>query len=346
MPFPFEIPFEQVERDLDQHVDAVFSCLESEFLRMPKGPDFLEYPVFEAGYESLKKATNDFRELSPGLIVDAINNVPVTLTVLRTILGLSPPEWAYLATERTDTEVSQGAARGIERKIRSAPLKSLGTRHSVTKERILALVTTACALLETGALQGDKKLLHRLDKADTSHGVISLRHLADFGAPYSVLLYERYLGRPFASHRDSVSELVGEPLEEAIEKVLYSGGVSYRKVGRAQQIPNFDQAPDFVIPSEFNPQIIIEAKLTEDDGTARDKVTRIQHLAELSALGEQTNTQKYEVIAAIAGRGFKVRREDMRKLLIATKGKVFTLKNLDRLIECTSIQSFRTKSSP
>jgi hypothetical protein len=27
------------------------------------------------------------------------------------------------------------------------------------------------------------------------------------------------------------------------------------------------------IPSEFNPQVVIEAKLTEDNGTARDKVT-------------------------------------------------------------------------
>ena len=36
MPFPFEVPFEQVETDLDQHVDMVFSCLESEFLLVPK----------------------------------------------------------------------------------------------------------------------------------------------------------------------------------------------------------------------------------------------------------------------------------------------------------------------
>ena len=343
MPFPFEVPFEQVETDLDQHVDMVFSCLESEFLLVPKGPDFIEYSVFEAGYQSLKKATKDFRELSPKAIVAAINEMPVTLIVLRTILGLSPPELAYLTTERTNVVVDQSVVRGIERKIRSAPLRTLRPRGNTTAERILALVTTACALLETGAPQVEKHLLHRLDKVDTSHGIASVGHLADFGAPYSILLYERYLGRPFASHRDSVSELVGEPLETAIENVLHGGGISFRKVGRAEQIPNFDQAPDFVIPNEFTPQIIIEAKLTEDDGTARDKVTRIQHLAELSTSGEQPGKQKYEVIAAIAGRGFKVRREDMKKLLIATRGKVFTFKNLDRLIECTSIGSFRTR---
>ena len=190
----------------------------------------------------------------------------------------------------------------------------------------------------------ENHLLHRLDKLDTSHGIASLGHLADFGIPYPALLYERYLGRPFASHRDSVSELVGDALETAIEKALHGGGISCRKVGRAEQIPNFDQAPDFVIPDEFNPQIIIEAKLTEDDGTARDKVTRVQHLAELSMSGEQPGARKYEVIAVIAGRGFKVRREDMKKLLLATRGKVFTSKNLDRLIECTGIGRFRTRS--
>jgi hypothetical protein len=40
------------------------------------------------------------------------------------------------------------------------------------------------------------------------------------GVPYAMLLYERFLGRPFAGHRDSVSEIVGDSLESAIEDVL------------------------------------------------------------------------------------------------------------------------------
>ena len=75
---------------------------------------------------------------------------------------------------------------------------------------------------------------------------------------------------------------MGDSLESAIEDVLVKAGVSYRKTKRAERIAGFDQAPDFLIPSEFNVQAVIEAKLTEDDGTARDKVTRIQHLAQLS----------------------------------------------------------------
>jgi hypothetical protein len=185
--------------------------------------------------------------------------------------------------------------------------------------------------------------LHRLDKADTRRGRDSLKSISGLGAPYAMLLYERFLGRPFAGHRDSVSELVGDVLESAIEDVLTKAGISYRKTKRAERIEDFDQAPDFIIPSEFNPQIIVEAKITEDDGTARDKVTRIQHLGELSLAGRPADNPKYEVIACIGGRGFGVRREDMKKMLSATRGKVFTLKTLDQLIKHTRLKDFKTK---
>jgi hypothetical protein len=45
----------------------------------------------------------------------------------------------------------------------------------------------------------------------------------------------------------------------------------------------------------------------------------------------------YEVVACIAGRGFKQRKQDMRKLLEATRGKVFTLQTLSYLVEHTRL---------
>ena len=95
-----------------------------------------------------------------------------------------------------------------------------------------------------------------------------------------------------------------------------------------------------MVPNEHNPHVVIEAKLTEDDGTARDKVTRIQHLAELSLAGSGNPT--FEVVACIAGRGFTVRREDMKKLIIATRGKVFTLQNVGDLVAHTRLAQFRS----
>jgi hypothetical protein len=182
-----------------------------------------------------------------------------------------------------------------------------------------------------------------LEKADTAGGLDSIRSVAGIGVPYAMLLYERFIGRPFAGHRDSVSELVGDILESAIEDVLTDAGISYRKTKRAERIEGFDQAPDFIIPSEFNPQVIIEAKITEDDGTARDKVTRIQHLGELSVAGRSADNHKFEVIACIGGRGFGVRREDMKKMILATRGKVFTVKTLDKLVAHTRLSEFKAR---
>lgn len=340
--FPFEVPFDEVEANIDDHVSAVFSCLESEFLIMPKGTGFIDYIVFETGYEALKKATGEFADVRVETLLAAVIEVPVSFIVLRTILGFTPPEWAYVATQRTGVEIGQGFVRSLDRKIRLQPLRVLPTA-GVSVDRIRALVDTASHLISEGAPKVNVDKLHRLDKADTKTGIDSLRAVAELGAPYAMLLYERFLGRPFAGHRDSVSELVGDTMESAIETVLSNAGISYRKTKRAERLPGFDQAPDFIIPSEFNPQVIIEAKITEDDGTARDKITRVQHLGELSMANQPSDQPKYEVIACIGGRGFGVRREDMRKLIYATRGKVFTVKTLDRLVECTALGNFRSK---
>lgn len=127
------------------------------------------------------------------------------------------------------------------------------------------MVQTACQLLSAGVPEVNGDQLHRLDKADTKRATEGIRNLAGIGVPYAMLLYERFLGRPFAGHRDSVSELIGDSLESAIEDVLSQAGVSFRKTKRAERIEGFDQTSDFIIPSEFNPQVIIEAKITEDD---------------------------------------------------------------------------------
>jgi len=340
--FPFEAAFEEILKNPEGYVDAVFSCLESEFLIMPKGAGFVEYPVFERGYEALKSVTKGFSIFELEAVLSVTMQEPIAIVVLRAMLGFTPPEWGYVTTQRTGVLVTQGFVRSLDRKIRMTPERTISI-NGVTKERLEALVETACRLLTQGVPVVNADLLHRLDKADTRHGIESIKNLANMGAPYAMLLYERFLGRPFAGHRDSVSELVGDSLESAIEEVLSRAGISFRKTKRAERIEGFDQTPDFIIPSEFNPQIIIEAKITEDDGTARDKVTRIQHLGELSLAGRSKDRPRYEVIACIGGRGFGVRREDMKKMILATRGKVFTAKTLDKLVEHTRLAEYKTK---
>ncbi len=342
MKFPFEAGENEVLSDPASFVDLVFSSLASDFLSMPKGDGFLDYAGFARGYEMLKKASEGFTFFPPKEILEVSLQHPVVLIVLRAILGFTPPEWAYIASSRTTLDIPQGAARSLDRRIRSSPSRPLNPGPT-TLARITALVETACELVKEGCPPVPLDRLHRLSKADSLKGLQSVRQLADLGVPYAMLLYERFLGRPFAGHRDSVSELVGDGLESAIEEELVKAGITFRKTKRAERIAGFDQAPDFIIPDEFHPQVIIEAKLTEDDGTARDKATRVIRLCQMADQHRREGLGGYEVIACLAGRGFGVRREDMRQMILHTKGKIFTPKTLDRLVECTSLSCFRTR---
>lgn len=337
--FPFDATAEELEANLDSFVDVVFESLESEFLVMPRGPGFVDYPAFEQAYQALRVASGGFFDLRPETVLSVAAETPLALVVLRCIPGLTPSEWAYLASQRGSIKVSQSFARSLDRQIRLAPEAPLRRVDA----RLRALVECVCELIARPTLEVAADQLHRFDKADTREGLPSIRQVAELGVPYAMLLYERFLGRPFAGHRDSISELVGAGLETRIEETLLAAGVSYRKTKRIERLSGFDQAPDFLIPDEFSPAVAIEAKLTEDDGTARDKVTRVQHLAEIRRRRMAAGEQPLEVVACIAGRGFGVRREDMRKLLLATEGKVFTLKTLDHLVDHTGLAKFRTR---
>ena len=115
MPFPFEVGFDKLQSDIDAYVDAVFGCLESDFLVMPKGKGFVEFPVFEDGYEALKRATGGFRDVTPDTVASVVFQTPIAFIVLRCMLGFTPPEWAYFATRHTGVEITQGSARSIDR---------------------------------------------------------------------------------------------------------------------------------------------------------------------------------------------------------------------------------------
>jgi hypothetical protein len=204
--YPFEAPFDEIMIEAETYVDAVFSCLESEFLVMPKGSGFVEYPAFERGYEALKAATKGFSELNPIRVLPAALAEPISIVVLRTMLGFTPPEWGYVTTLQTGVNVTQGFVRTLDRKIRMSPEIPLNSSR-VTEERLKALVETACLMLTEGVPEVENDQLHRLNKADTKRGLDSIGNIAGMGVPYAMLLYERFLGRPFAGHRDSVSPL-------------------------------------------------------------------------------------------------------------------------------------------
>lgn len=343
MPHPFEVDDAYLSAHLDEMIDVTFADIQSQFLVLPLGPNFVQFASFQDAYEILKAETGAFAQFDEAHVWNALRRDALVYLVLRTILGLSPPEWCDVARSDRNVDVPQGEARGYDTRCRSNRAMFGAGMSAHTRTRVEALVSVAVESITKGSPAGGEDTVHRLNKFDTSEGVASLQHAAAQHVPYSVLLYERYLGRPYASHRDSVSELVGDVMESAIESRLSHARITFRKTKRAERVPGFEQAPDFFVPTELAPAAIVEAKITGDDGTARDKVTRIQNLAKMRDDRERAGQPGYQLIACVDGRGFRVRRDDMRKMLIATRGKVFTLATLDQLIPHTRIAEFLPK---
>jgi len=88
--------------------------------------------------------------------------------------------------------------------------------------------------------------------------------------------------------------------------------------------------------------VIVAAKITEDDGTARDKVAHIKELETQRNRHVASGRARYEVVACIDGREFRERREDMRQMLLRLDGKVFTTVSLDQLVIHTRLKEFVT----
>jgi hypothetical protein len=349
---PFEVSVEELRDQLDTFVDVTIADLHSEFLFLPKGKGFLDYSGFRDAYEILKRHSKEFIKLTSEIVYSALDEDSRVFCVLRAMLGLTPPEWADLARTELGSKVTQGEARTLDRRCRekSTYIHQLRKRYGGTSSRpkslqnIEDLVRVAVLFLTNGAPESPDEVIHRLEKFDTSHGLESLQYAARYSVPYAVLLYERYLGRPFASHRDAVSEIIGEVMENAVEERLRKAGISVRRTKRAEKIPDFGQAPDFCVPDEINPAVIIEAKIASDDGTARDKIARILNLVKQRDKHVEEGRDWYEVIACIDGRGFRQRRELMRQLLLDLNGKVFTTATLDQLIAYTNLRKFAAGS--
>jgi hypothetical protein len=339
MSLHYQADKEDLNRNAKQYVREIFDQLDSNILILPPSENFAGEDDFQDAFETLCDHTDNLSNPSTAALLAAVKEDPVVYVLIRAILGLSPTEWAHLATDNQQVKVPENYARSIDTKAANGE-RNFVTASNLRSERVTALLAYASEVIQdqTGFARDDVK--HRYDKIDTRSGSKSLEDLVENGVSYTTLLYERYLGSPFLSYRNSISEKVGDRMEDAVEQELVSAGVPYYRTEPTEVIPGFDQAPDFLIPSKGEPDVVIEAKITGDAGTARDKVTRVQHLAQLSREQGNSDDESFEVVACIDGRGFGVREERMRALLKATDGKVFTTSMLDQLVDNTRMSHF------
>jgi hypothetical protein len=320
---------------------AVLTSLQSYFLEMPRGKSFCGREDFQRGYDALRGHIGVAAELSGAALVGAVQKEPRAWLVLRSIVGMSPGEAGYLAMEEAAARgeaplhIDQTDLREIDVKARKGETLLFETQPSGSKQRRFDELLRRIVPLLADVISRDVPVVaedkvHRLDKFDTSGGQTTLQRAFKTGTvPYSELLYERMLGRRYASHRDSVSATVGHIIEGAINDLRRRHKIDGRPTRSREAVPGFEQAPDFLIPTD-NPEVIIEAKLTEDDGTARDKAARLQTLRQYE--NERPVPERRTIVAVIDGRGFGHRIPDLNRMLRACEGHVYTLNELERLV--------------
>jgi hypothetical protein len=342
------VDLQQIPPQYRSRAESVLQNLRSYFIDMPRGPGFLADADFRASYELFCTATKGGRSFTPETVIAAVVDDPRAWTVLRAVAGVTPPEAAALAMEAAidrgqQLSISAQVARDIDARCKRAEavlLKSDGVKTKRAREHSYALDAMARALTELiasgpGEVGADR--IHRLDKIDTREGLTSLREaFADGGSMYPELLYERVLGRPFATHRDAVSGLVGDSVEEAVMDVLEAGGIPARRTFYREKVETFDQAPDIVAPflgSIYEVELALESKMAEDDGTARDKVARVMRLREHEDKRAAEGLRRRQIVAVLEGRGFGVREPDLARLLQACDGHVYTAAECQALIE-------------
>ena len=142
---------------------------------------------------------------------------------------------------------------------------------------------------------------------------------------------------------DSEPFLDGPVLERLCERVLTDSRIRFQKRRDARRAANSNSGLVFWVPDKNTPSAVIYVSVAENGATAMATIDRVQRFANRSCRGDEDGEYEFEVVACIAGRGFGLDREGMKRLLLATRGKIFTLSTIDRLIECTRLKEFIAK---
>ncbi len=304
-----------------------------------------ELATFEEVYRSAHELTGGFTQVSLEVLKGALSSQPRTLRVFRLLLGLTAQEFA-MAT------ASVAERHGLEA-LRTGRIKSLelGTACDEETARCCALVVdegmrgTLFSEPPTAAVQ------LKIHKPDTLEGWRTVQRYAAEGVPLAVFLHQRHYGGAFRQLLDATSTQRGDILEDAVEALFQSHGITFIRTGSHNQEEiarrfgvTVRPAPDFVVFNGSDTlRALLECKVANDGGTARDKAARYATLrAEAGRLGG------IPVFAVLAGLGWKRTADALGPVVRDTDGRVFTLPTLAGLLDTQPFPSLvpRSETNP
>ena len=306
------------------------------FHYIPKGDAMASEAEFDEAYRELAERTNDFTDVSIPSLTRALTEAPETLAPLRMILGFTHNELAWaLKLARPGTSTSGATLKKFERS--PAPEQATAKRT----EMIRAMADAVIAVMDRSILpvpESARGHFHsKLDKRDTVDGWSTVADSAG-GVPYSALLYQRYVGGVWRQVQDAYSEVKGDNLLEQPIADLFDGNhIPYYRSGsgasgatHTSETFGLSPGPDFVLPEE-SPTVIIESKVAEDGGTARDKAARIKNAADAA------RDRGLLPCAVVDGKGWSERPNALVDVVIATEGRTYSLTTLPHLLDIPEI---------
>jgi hypothetical protein len=342
------------KRDRDQ-ADAK-ACLGQSFLAVtqpsfhliPRGQAMANQHDFTVAYERLARATENFRKTDAATLTSALIDTPASLSALRMIAGLTHNELAVAIKLVVPTSRTTGDT--LKRFERTNPPRGAPkpARIALVANIVAALQAVLDRAILTVPVDAQANFHSKLDREDTRAGWDTVSAAAAQGVPYSALLYQRYVGGQWRQVQDAYSEVKGDNvLEIPLATLLGAAGVPFHRspptaTGAAQTARRYgiEPGPDFVIPDDV-PAVVIESKVAEDGGTARDKASRIKNLADA---GRRAGLV---VCALIDGKGWSERAAALVDVVIATEGRTYTLSTLNHILDIAEIAGLRgTRQRP
>lgn len=291
--------------------------------------------AFNAIYDRAHELTSGFQDVTPERIAVALEQEPRSLVVFRMMAAYSRQHVSYLLEKEYGQRLTPDALRTIERKGASVTASLLANwRAACANLGLLIYLAVRGELLTFREGVETDKFRPLTDKIDTREGWESVAKAAAEGLPYNALLYQRYVGSAFGLAINASTSIKADLLEGPVERLLRENRIPYYRVGTREKVAGWEQAPDFLVPDKNDPRIVIEAKVAEDGGTARDKASRIERLSRHAYARGAT------LISVVDGLGFLRINDVLAPILGNSKGLVFTHNDLAEMLNVPAVRAF------
>lgn len=302
--------------------------------------DYYDLPHFKEAYAVAAEGTKGFEQVDAATLAHCLQQTPLSLLALRTMLGL------------TGKELSHATGLVSEKKVSDTTIANMEQSGTTPKEIQTDTLARTVSKVVDGTLFGDPEgevVTKQQFKPDTKHGWDSIRKFHNEGVPFATFLHQRHYGGAFRQLLDATSSKRGDLLEDAVESLFNENGIPYIRTGSHNQADieaRFElavrPAPDFVVFDATTDTLMgmLECKVVNDGGTARDKALRFRKLKD-----ESSRLNGLPVMAVLSGVGWHRTNDALGPVLEYTDGRVFTLATLEEMLALNPISRLKGTAS-